>query len=232
MLRTLIQDISYLSFFTNYDLQLVRTNEMMDYHKGLVEYHIVDFDKIKLVKTLYSKSTVEHHLDRLNYITNESPPFINDYVSPLMVTVPFSSKFNKFISENCSEYYRDPDILIEKTKEYRENAKKENVEQIEKFIKSQKEESKNPNIVNNNMIKEEKNIKAVIKEEKKETKETNKSIKLNPKHISTKPEQKQKQELSTIEEQKHSKNQAEANKQLELCMKSFAETRKKVNFII
>ena len=92
MLRSMIQEISYLSFITNYELRLVRTNEVLDNHKGLIEYNIVDFDKIKLVTSLYTKSSVEHHLDRLNYIINESPPFINDYVSPLMVTTPYSSK--------------------------------------------------------------------------------------------------------------------------------------------
>ncbi len=92
MLRVMIQDISYLSFITNYELKLVRTNEILDYHKGLIDYHIVDFDKIKLVTCLYTKSSVEHHLDRLNYIIQESPPFINEYVNPLIVTTPYSSK--------------------------------------------------------------------------------------------------------------------------------------------
>ena len=131
--------------------------------------------------------------------------------------------------ETCPEYFRNPEILVEKTKEYRENAKKENVAQLEKFIKSQNEEVKFPSSINNNQIKEDKNIQ--VKEEKQKQ-ETNKSIKLNPKHISSKPEQKQKQQLSTLEEQQQILNQAEANKQLELCMKSFSETRKKVILII
>ena len=134
MLRVIIQDISYLSFITNYDLKLVRTNESLEYHKALVEYNIVDFDKIKLVTSLYTKSYIEHHLDRLNYITNESPPFINEYISPLIVTVPYSSNLT-LKSENCPEYYRDPEVLIERTKEYRNNAKKENMEQLDKIIK-------------------------------------------------------------------------------------------------
>ena len=131
--------------------------------------------------------------------------------------------------ENCPEYYRDPDVLIQKTKEYRDNSKKKNVEQIEKFIKSQSEESKGPNMTNNQIIQEEKNIQVKENRPKEETK---KSIKLNPKHISSKPEQKIKPQVNTLEETQQFQNQAEANKKLEMCMKSFAETRKKVIMII
>jgi len=132
-----------------------------------------------------------------------------------MITTPYS--------KTSPEYYRDADVLVEKTKEYRNNAKKENMEQLEKIIKSQSqfEENKETRV----STQEKTQPQTQAKDDRTVKKEDNKrNIKLNPKHLSE--NKTTKQQIQTKEEE-FLQNQADTNKQLELAMKSFAETRKK-----
>jgi hypothetical protein len=98
------------------------------------------------------------------------------------------------------------------------------MEQLEKIIKSQSqfEENKEAKIFTQEKIQPQNQVK----DDRTVKKDDNKrSIKLNPKHLSE--NKTSKQQIQTKEEE-HLQNQADTNKQLELAMKSFAETRKKV----
>lgn len=92
------------------------------------------------------------------------------------------------------------------------------MEQLDKIIKNHGNETKE--------TKQEKSIPAVINNTKKD--DNKKGIKLNPKHLS---ENKTKYQQAQIKEEENLQNQAETNKQLELCMKSISDTRKKVDNI-
>jgi hypothetical protein len=98
------------------------------------------------------------------------------------------------------------------------------MEQLEKIIKSQSqfEENKETRV----STQEKTQPQTQAKDDRTVKKEDNKrNIKLNPKHLSE--NKTTKQQIQTKEEE-FLQNQADTNKQLELAMKSFAETRKKV----
>lgn len=101
------------------------------------------------------------------------------------------------------------------------------MEQLEKIFKSQSQFEENRESKVTTQEKTQPQIQA--KDDKSVKKEENKrNIKLNPKHLSE--NKNTKQQIQTKEEE-HLHNQSDTNKQLELAMKSFAETRKKVTTV-
>jgi hypothetical protein len=70
-------DIPTVCYLTNYDLVVEKTGKKLEDYESVYEVGLNEYDVIKIVPTLYTLTSVEYHLRRLNYILYEHPPFLN-----------------------------------------------------------------------------------------------------------------------------------------------------------
>jgi hypothetical protein len=107
--------IPSLSYITNYDLVIEKTGTVCDDSDPIANHQLADFDIIKMVPTMYSKSSAKNHVEILKYIMNDNPPFINKF------------------TEKSQILYKDLDSLIANAKDDNEKARqfvKEYVDEI------------------------------------------------------------------------------------------------------
>jgi hypothetical protein len=107
--------IPSLSYITNYDLVIEKTNTVCDDSDPIANHQLADFDIIKMVPTMYSKSSAKNHVEILKYIMYDNPPFINKF------------------TEKTQILYKDLDNLIANAKDDNEKARqfvKEYVDEI------------------------------------------------------------------------------------------------------
>lgn len=94
-----------MSYITNYSFVVEKDNTVCDDADAIASYQLNDFDVIKMVPCLYSKSTAKIHVEVLKYILYENPPFVNKFI------------------EKSHVIYKDVETLISNAKEDNEKAK-------------------------------------------------------------------------------------------------------------
>jgi hypothetical protein len=75
-IRTFLLDIPTMSYITNYDLVVEKTGKKLEDYESIYEVGLSEYDVIKIIPSLYNMPSVDHHLNRLEYILHQNAPFI------------------------------------------------------------------------------------------------------------------------------------------------------------
>lgn len=70
-------DIPTVCYFTNYDLVVEKSGKKLEDYESIYEAGLGEYDVIKIVPTLYTSTSVDFHLRRVNFILYDHPPFLN-----------------------------------------------------------------------------------------------------------------------------------------------------------
>jgi hypothetical protein len=76
-IRKFLLDLPSECFISNYDLVIEKNNRKLEDYETLFEVELEEYDVIKMVPCNYSKTSSDFHLNRLTYILQECPPFLN-----------------------------------------------------------------------------------------------------------------------------------------------------------
>ncbi len=155
-IRKFCLSIPSLSYITNYDLILEKTNAVCDDSDPIANYQLNDFDIIKMVPCLYTKSSLKKHVEVMKYIMYENPPFINKF------------------TEKSQVIYKDIDNLVTNAKGDHDKTRqfvKDYVEEVHGKRSNKVNQEKDKGDKNSNDPKESEDNSNEKKEEEVETKE-------------------------------------------------------------
>lgn len=94
-IRKFLLDIPSESFITNYDLVVEKNNRILEDYETLFEVGLSEYDVVKMVPCTYTKTASDFHMNRLNYILQECPPFHNKMNCKFIFFYLFIFLFNK-----------------------------------------------------------------------------------------------------------------------------------------
>lgn len=66
-----------MCFVTNYDLVIEKNGRKLEDYESIYEIGLEEYDVIQMSPTLYTDTSTDFHLQRLNYILYEHPAFLN-----------------------------------------------------------------------------------------------------------------------------------------------------------
>ncbi len=96
-------DIPTVCYITNYDLVVESSGRKLEDFESVYEVGINEYEVIKMVPTLYTTTSADFHLSRLNYILNEHLPFMNKSTNQVDL---ISKDLNKLI-ESSKAYFHN-----------------------------------------------------------------------------------------------------------------------------
>lgn len=76
-IRKFLLEIPTVCFITNYDLVIEKSAKKLEDFESIFEVGLEEYDVIKMVPTLYTVTSAEFHLKRLDFILYQYPPFLN-----------------------------------------------------------------------------------------------------------------------------------------------------------
>ncbi len=97
-IRKFLLDLPSESFISNYDLVIEKNSRKLEDYETLFEVGLEEYDVIKMVPCNYTKTSSDFHLNRLTYILQECPPFLNKANRNLIFVVfnPSASTTDKY----------------------------------------------------------------------------------------------------------------------------------------
>ena len=138
-IRTFLLDIPTVCYVTNYDLVVESSGRKLEDFESVYEVGLNEYEVIKMVPSLYSSTSADFHLSRLNYILYDHPPFLNK-----------STNQSELVSKDLTK-------LIESSKNYFSSM----TEMRQKMMGSEKTEK---SVETKSESKDEKIKKLIIKE--------------------------------------------------------------------
>jgi len=238
-IRKLCLTIPSLSYITNYDLVIENTNTVCDDSDPIANHQLQDFDIIKMVPTMYSRSSAKNHVEVLKYILNDNPPFINKFTEKSQILYKDleslianakedNEKAKQFVKDYCDEINGRVNYN-EKPKEDREKGDKESNDPKENTEPSKetqdldsKKETKGPTSTNTSTVKEnEEKNKVDPKSTVTNTETTSTNVNTN-----SEKSDKQKSEVELLADEEKIKK--EFKEKIEVGLKNMKEIREKV----